>query len=127
MFRALLVIVAVICMSACDRPVQPAATAVTTPTVLVVDIEGMHCTACAAMHTVISASTSTRAIACGSSVRLPMPAARIRLPREPSASPLTVLSTAPRGGAQPGKSAVWMCARRSRCERTDSPGYMVTE
>ena len=48
MFRALLVIVAVICMSACDRPVQPAATAVTTPTVLVVDIEGMHCTACAA-------------------------------------------------------------------------------
>jgi copper chaperone CopZ len=48
MFRALLVIVAVICMSACDRPVQPAATPVTTPTVLVVDIEGMHCTACAA-------------------------------------------------------------------------------
>ena len=35
-------------MSACDQPVQPAATVVTTPTVLVVDIEGMHCTACAA-------------------------------------------------------------------------------
>ena len=48
MCRAVLVIAAAISLAACDRSVPPAAAPTTAPAVLVVDIEGMHCTACAA-------------------------------------------------------------------------------
>ena len=48
MLRALLCIALVAILQGCDRPVQHATEPATAPVVLVVDIEGMHCTACAA-------------------------------------------------------------------------------
>ena len=48
MCRALLVVAAAVWLSACDLSVPPAAAPNAAPAVLVVDIEGMHCTACAA-------------------------------------------------------------------------------
>ena len=46
--RVLLLAALMTCLLACDRPVTPAAVSSTTPEILVVNIEGMHCTACAA-------------------------------------------------------------------------------
>ena len=48
MCRAAILVTAMVWLSACDRSVPSAAAPTNAPAVLVVDIEGMHCTACAA-------------------------------------------------------------------------------
>ena len=53
---ALLLIALMISLPACDRVEQQTSTPTAAPVVLVVDIEGMHCTACAAS---ISATLQT--------------------------------------------------------------------